>query len=223
LTFTDAAWDAASRDGSPCYLFYPSGDRAGVVVQRYIDDGESAGVHAAYKCQVRDPWWRVPVGEVPDLLLTYMDHDRPRLVKNAAKVAHLNSLYGVKLKPEHRQLGRDLLPIASLNSVTLLGAEMVGRSYGGGLLKLEPKEADVLPVPSPATVGATANELRALRPQIAKWLRAGKLLNAVDLVDAVLLREQLSVSRAKIESLRGAREVLFARRTSRRKGQGGEG
>lgn len=223
LTFSDAAWDEASRDGSPCYLFYPREDRVGVAVQKYIDDGESAGVHEAYKCQVRDPWWRVPVVEVPDLFLTYMDHDRPRLITNAAKVAHLNSLYGVTLKPEHRQLGRDLLPIASLNSVTLLGAEMVGRSYGGGLLKLEPKEADLLPVPSPATVEATASDLRALRPQLAKWLRQGKLLNAVDLVDTVLLREHLSVSKAKIESLRGAREVLFSRRTSRGKGKSGKG
>lgn len=223
LTFSDAAWEEASKDGSPCYLFYPSEDRVGVAVQKYIDDGEAAGVPAAYKCQVREPWWLVPIVPVPDLLLTYMDHDRPRLITNAAKVAHLNSIYGVSLKAEHRQLGRDLLPIASLNSVTLLGAEMVGRSYGGGLLKLEPKEADLLPVPSPAMVEATASELRALRPQLAKWLRQGKLLNAVDLVDGVLLREHLSVGKDKIDSLRGAREVLFSRRTSRGKGKSGKG
>ncbi|MBM3854895.1 MAG: SAM-dependent DNA methyltransferase, partial [Verrucomicrobia bacterium] len=223
LTFTDAAWEEASKDGSPCYLFCPPEDRVGVAVQKYIADGESAGVQAAYKCQAREPWWRVPVVPVPDLLLTYMDHDRPRLITNAAKVAHLNSLYGVTLKSEHRQLGRDLLPIASLNSVTLLGAEMVGRSYGGGLLKLEPKEADLLPVPSPATVEATASELRALRPQLAKSLRQGKLSNAVDLVDAVLLRDHLSVGKDKIASLRGAREVLFSRRTSRGKGKSGKG
>ncbi len=35
----------------------------------------------------------------------------------------------------------ELLPLAFLNSATLFSAEMVGRSYGGGVLKLEPKEA----------------------------------------------------------------------------------
>lgn len=223
LTFSDAAWEQASKAGSACYLFYPQGDRIGAAVQQYIDEGEEIGVPDAYKCRVRTPWWRVPVVAVPDLLLTYMDHDRPRLVCNAAKVAHLNSIYGVSLKREHRQLGRDLLPIASLNSVTLLGAEMVGRSYGGGLLKLEPREADLLPVPSPPALRNVASELRALRPQLAKWLRQGKLANAVDLVDGVLLRGHLDVPESKIEVLREAREVLFSRRTTRGRGKRGKG
>lgn len=223
LTFTDAAWEQARKSGTACHMFYPSGDRLGVAVQKYIDEGEAAGVHEAYKCQVRSPWWRVPLVPVPDLLLTYMDHDRPRLITNAAKVAHLNSLYGVTLKPEHRQLGRDLLPIASLNSVTLLGAEMVGRSYGGGLLKLEPKEADLLPVPTPDATSDAAQELRALRPQLATWLRRGKLANAVDLVDGVLLRGRIGVSEARIDVLRQARELLFSRRTTRGRGMRGKG
>ena len=65
--------------------------------------------------------------------------------------------------------------MAALNTVTLLGSELVGRSYGGGILKIEPKEADQLPVPSRSTIEATERKLRALRPQLAKGLRQGKL------------------------------------------------
>ena len=115
----------------------------------YIAAGEKAKVNDAYKCRVRSPWWKVPRVGVPDLLLTYMNHDTPRLVANEAGVTYLNSVHGVTLQPEHRKLGRDLLPIGVLNSLTLLGAELVGRSYGGGILKVEPKEADLLPVPVP--------------------------------------------------------------------------
>ena len=93
----------------------------------------------AYKCRVRLPWWRVPLVKPADLLLTYMNADTPRLCTNRKSVYHLNSVHGVYLRKGLRQLGMDLLPLASLNSMTLLGAETVGRAYGGGMLKLEPR------------------------------------------------------------------------------------
>jgi hypothetical protein len=164
---------------------------------------------------VRAPWWRVPIVRVPDLFLTYMDHDRPRLVTNAARVRHLNSLYGVALAPAARRLGRDLLPLASLNSATLLGAEMVGRSYGGGLLKLEPNEADRLPVPAPAVVRAAAAALRGIRREVDAALVRGELARAVELVDRVLLVEGLGLAPGSLDPLREARELLFARRAAR--------
>jgi hypothetical protein len=57
--------------------------------------------------------------------------------------------------------GQDLLPLGSLTSLTLVGAETVGRAYGGGMLKLEPREADRLPVPSPAVLTAAKDRLPA--------------------------------------------------------------
>jgi adenine-specific DNA-methyltransferase len=159
---------------------------------------------------------------VPDMLLTYMDHDRPRLTTNEARAYHLNSLYGVSLRPGRRELGRDLLPLACLNSLTLLGAEMVGRAYGGGLLKLEPKEADKLPVPSLALLEKAADALRALRPQLYKALRNGDLMSAVKRVDRVLLTGQLGLPFDAIRALREAREALFTRRVTRAKGGRGE-
>ena len=50
--------------------------------------------------------------------------------------------------------------MAMLNSVTLLGAELIDRAYGGGMLKLEPREAARLPLPSPALVESKARDLR---------------------------------------------------------------
>ena len=153
--------------------------------------------------------------ERPDLLFTYMNHDRPRLITNDADAQLLNSLYGVKLKPTVRAIGRELLPLACLNSATLLGAEVVGRAYGGGMLKHEPKEADRLPVPSSATLEAVADELRAIRPQIGRALRSAKPQRAIDLVDTIILERHLGLSTVEVAGLRGARDLLFQRRITR--------
>lgn len=221
LGYSSTAWKKTLEAGAASYLFYPPDGRLGAGVQRYIESGEAGDVPRAYKCRVRSPWWRVPLVPVADILFTYMNHDRPRLITNGAKVHHLNSIYGVALKPELRKLGASLLPIAALNSASLLGAEIVGRSYGGGLLKLEPREADRMPVPSPELLGEAANELRALRKPVERHLAEGDLSRAVELVDQVLLRDHLQWKEDQIQGLRKAREVLFSRRTTRARGSHG--
>ena len=167
LIFSEHAWEQLAKDGKRCYLFAPSSNPSHAA-QHYIAAGHAAGFHATYKTSNRKPWWRVPLVARPDLLFTYMNHDRPRLTTNAAGVHLLNSLYGVLLRDERRAIGRELLATACLNSATLLGAEMVGRAYGGGMLKHEPKEADLLPVPSLDTLEAAGDELRHLQPQLAE-------------------------------------------------------
>lgn len=211
LEISSKSWDKLLRDGARCYLFYP-GDNPSDGAVRYIETGELRSVSKAYKCRVRRPWWRVPLVDTPDLLLTYMNHDRPRLITNSAKVSILNSLYGVRLTEDRKRCGRSLLPIACLNSVTLLGAEVVGRAYGGGLLKLEPREADQLPVPSLRVLSENSEALLAIKPQLGTALRNGKLEDACKLVDPIIFPD---ASQETLTALRQARELLFQRRKTR--------
>lgn len=222
LTFNEAAWKELEKNGKRCYLFYPNATEPSEEATRYINRGQRAGVQKAYKCRVRKPWWRVPIVRQPDILLTYMDHERPRLATNEAAVWHLNSLYGITLRDDFKALGRELLPLAFLNSVTLLGCEMVGRAYGGGLLKLKPKEADLIPVPSHAAVETVAKALRGIAAQVGLALRRDDLAAAVALVDRVLLIEHLGMTFEEIQSLREARKLLFTRRLTRGKSGRGE-
>ncbi len=100
--------------------------------------------------------------------------------------------------------------------MTLLGAETVGRAYGGGMLKLEPKEADRLPVPEPGVLQQAQTALIAIRPQIAALLgRPGGLAEAVTLVDNVLLVGELGIAHSEVKVLRDAHAELAARRTAR--------
>lgn len=214
LSLSPTALVELGRLGAATWLFRPAGEPS-PAARAYIGFGERTDVHTAYKCRVRTPWWRVPLVPPGDLLLTYMNADTPRLSTNTARAGNLNSVHGVYLRPDLRALGSDLLPLASLTSMTLVGAEIVGRSYGGGMLKLEPKEADRLPVPAPALVEAATENLRKVRADVAGLLACGELRAAVQLVDAVLLIGELGVTQAELRSLGEAHTELTARRMAR--------
>jgi len=217
LAFTASERDALADAGARTLLFRPGLDRRGMSAgaRRYLAEGEAAGVHEAYKCRVRSPWRQVPSNAAPDLFLTYMNADTPRLSTNRAGVLHLNSVHGVYLREEHRRAGRELLPLASLNTLTLLGAELVGRAYGGGMLKLEPREADQLPVPTVAVVEAARPGLQHRRRAVRDTLGRGDLLGAVRIVDQVLLREQMGLSENQHTELVAAHALMSARRVAR--------
>jgi len=214
LALSDDMLTRLGRKGKGTYLFYPT-ETPSPEAAAYIEAGHKAGVDTAYKCRVRKVWHRVPVVPPADLLLTCMNADTPRLTTNEAGAHHLNSIHGVYLNDEHRDLGRELLPLASLNSVTLLNAEMVGRAYGGGILKIEPREADVWAMPSSALVESRADVLRAIKDKVARTLQAGKLAEAVKLVDQALLIDAKQVTAADIKNVRQAHAELTRRRTVR--------
>ena len=210
LSLTATGLEVLDREGLATWLFRPEGKPSRAAL-RYIEAGEKTGVETAYKCRVRRPWWRVPYLRPADLLLTYMNADTARLCTNAAGVHHLNSVHGVYLNQDHRGLGRDLLSLASLNSVSLLGAELVGRSYGGGVLKLEPREADRWPMPSPALVEERRGALRGVRRRVRDLLCAGRVFDAAEVVDGALWEQ----SAHDLGPIRESRALLHDRRVAR--------
>lgn len=214
LAMSTRTWRELGVSGSATLLFYP-GDIPSDAARAYIDAGEKAGVNTAYKCRARSPWWRVPLVKPADLFLTYMNADTPRLTTNDAKARHLNSVHGVYLKPDVREIGRTHLPVGALTSMSLLGAETVGRAYGGGILKLEPTEADRLPVPSAALLESESGVLDAMRPQMATLLRNKRLLEVAKLMDDALLIGALGMRRGDVKDLREAHADLSNRRSTR--------
>lgn len=214
LRLSKAMLTTLGKQGNATYLFYPD-DPPSAAAKAYIENGHLTGVDTAYKCRVRKIWYRVPLVPAADLLLTCMNADTPRLTTNDAGALHLNSVHGVFFGSELRELGRELLPLASLNSATLLHAEMVGRAYGGGILKIEPREADVWAMPAPALVSACANALRAAKRDVADLLAAGRLLDAVEIVDSIVLSNGTNLSEEEINMIRQARTELAQRRTTR--------
>lgn len=107
-------------------------------VARYLESEAGTLARASYKCRNRDPWYSVPDVSVPDLFLTYMSGRRPNLVENIAGCTCPNTLHAVRLKPGNSTIA---LKAAWRHPFTALSCELEGHPLGGGMLKLEPREA----------------------------------------------------------------------------------
>jgi adenine-specific DNA methylase len=108
-------------------------------VMRYLESSAAREVKSAYKCRMRDPWYAVPDVVVPDAFLTYMSGKGPSLVANDAACVCSNAVHGVRMK--NGATLRQLLERWH-NPFTALSCELEGHPLGGGLLKLEPREAN---------------------------------------------------------------------------------
>lgn len=112
----------------------------------YIKFGEDRSLHTRYKTRTREPWWQVPVVQAGTLMLSKRSNHYPRLIHNAAGVVTTDTVY--QGSPLPRYEGREKDIVGSFhNSLTLLSAEMSGRSFGGGVLELVPSEIAQLVLP----------------------------------------------------------------------------
>jgi adenine-specific DNA-methyltransferase len=220
LRFTRAQWEELRLSGQRVWLLHPEKSARSKGLAAYIAHGEKLGVAAAYKCRVRDPWWRPPAVSTPDLFFTYMSHRYPRIISNAAGVTFVNSMHGVRLLESAPPLAGQALPLLALNSATMLGAEVMGRSYGGGILKMEPREAAQLPVPEAADLIGTWKKLESTAPNLDAALRRGEWWCVVAEVDRALLGDRLGLRPEQVMAIRDAAALLRVRRTRQTESHG---
>jgi len=178
-------------------------------LRAYIKEGEEADVHAGYKCSMRKQWWVVPSVWMPDAFLLRQIHDHPRIVANLAGATSTDTIHRVRMR---NGAAATSLAGAAMNSATFAFSEVMGRSYGGGVLELEPREAENLPVPDPDAL------TRADVDYVDGLLRDGRLLDALDYVDDKLLIKRHGFSPSIVADLRAAWKRLRDRRLGRGRG-----
>jgi adenine-specific DNA-methyltransferase len=209
VVFTQRDWEINKRSGVPAHLLNlprVSLDKLPADVRHYVRFGESKGWHTGYKCRIRKPWYCVPSIWRPDGFMLRQIHQYPKLILNTSNATSTDTIHRVRF---NAGIDRAQMTAGFHNSLTFAFSEVFGRSYGGGVLELEPREAEKLLVPYLPAAKINLQELNAR-------MGSGNVHDVLDLTDRVLLIKHLGLSTNEVAGLRGIWQKLQERRSGRK-------
>ena len=164
---TKATVESWRRNDDPVLLLRLQHDQElPTAVKKYLDSSAGREARQGYKCRNRAPWYVVPDVQIPDYVMSYMSGRGANLVANVAGISCTNSVHSVRLRD--RKLANALLPHWSSPFVRL-SCELEGHALGGGMLKLEPREAGRIAFPAPGGAKAHHDELEDAVLSMQRW------------------------------------------------------
>lgn len=212
LIFDDADQHALADEGMPAWLLNFSADRASPEAspnpRRYIDRGVAQSINSRFKCRIRTPWYRVPVVPAGELLLSKRSNRYPRVISNHARAVTTDTIYKGQMLAGS-PVSADDFTATFHNSLTILSAEVEGRSFGGGVLELVPSEVNALLVP---VVPGASSELKRL-DEISR--RSKDQEELIEATDEALMRWLPALDAQTLSALSDARHALMDRRLQR--------
>lgn len=173
---------------------------------RYLRSGVERELPLRYKCRIRKPWYRVPHIERGSLFLSKRSHRYPRAIVNEAGAYTTDTIYRGNVLPG-AGVSAQALSASFHSSLSLLSAELEGRSFGGGVLELVPSEIERLAVSVNPEAEARLDELDAIA-------REDDEEALVEATDAALVATG-ALDRDLLETLSEARMELLERRLAR--------
>jgi len=149
---TSATMMELEEAGRPTLLFAPDGRALWDFpepVRRYLEHGESIGVSTRTLIAQRNPWYKMEFREPPPFLFAYLGRRSARFIRNRARVVPLTGFLCVYPKTDDPTVLEFLEAVLS-DPRTVANLARVGKSYGDGAIKVEPRALDRLPLPVPA-------------------------------------------------------------------------
>lgn len=175
-------------------------------LKTYVRNGEEQKFHLGYKCTIRDLWYVVPSVWTPEAFMLRQVHGYPKIILNESDATCTDTIHRVRFLGN---VDKRAITAAFMNVLTFAFAEVIGRSYGGGVLTFEPSETEKLPLP---LVGAENLDLCA----IDALVRAKDVDAVLAITDQVLLKDGLGLTTEEIYMLHNIWKKLRDRRILRK-------
>jgi adenine-specific DNA-methyltransferase len=136
--------------GRPTLLFAPDSrelDDFPEAARNYLRHGRDTELYKRPLIATRRPWYKMEMRKAPPFLFAYLGRRNARFIRNLAGVMPLTSFLCVY---PHRDDADsiDRLWQALKHSDTVRNLALVGKSYGAGAIKVEPRALERLPIPA---------------------------------------------------------------------------
>lgn len=175
---------------------------------KYIEHGESLGIHKGYKTGIRDDWFVVPSLKISEALFIRRNNLYPRLIINKAGAYTTDTMHRVFIRPG---TNIEALTASYYNSLSLAFTEVSGRSHGGGVLELMPNEAERILLPY-----HTDNS--SLLLQIDQLIRTKTDIGEVlKITNEIILKKHFGLTDEEINLAHSIWKKLSSRRLNRSK------
>ena len=147
VIFTNEDWQLNRQAKAKAHLLvFPAKEKINghKGANSYIKMGESMGINKGYKTGIRDDWFVIPSIKLSEALFIRRNNLYPRLILNEANAYTTDTMHRVFIK---KAANKNAFIASFYNSLSLAFSEIVGRSYGGGVLELMPSEAGKILLP----------------------------------------------------------------------------
>jgi len=105
--------------------------------RKFIVEGIKKGMDKTAHAMNRKPWYQVKIGSVPDAFFPYRMSQTPYLVFNKQRVLCTNSIHKIYFKKLNFTQAK-WLQVSLLSDIGQLSLEVNAKTYGKGVLKIEP-------------------------------------------------------------------------------------
>lgn len=144
------ALHALEAKGRPTLLFSPDNRPIHMfpkTIQEYLKQGEAIGLHKRELIATRHPWYKMEVRPAPPILFAYLGRRNARFIRNHAGVVPLTGFLCVYPHQKDPVFVEKLWKVLR-HPETIRNLSLVGKSYGAGAIKVEPRALERLILPA---------------------------------------------------------------------------
>jgi len=175
---------------------------------KYIKFGEREGINNGYKTRIREDWFVIPSIKLSDAFFIRRNYAYPRLILNNANAYTTDTMHRVFI---HAKVNKYAFISSYYNSLSFAFSEIVGRSYGGGVLELMPSETEKILLPYHEENATIINK-------IDNMLRKRNSIDQIlEMTDKIFLAEKYGFSNLEIKMANNIWKKLSQRRINRNK------